>query len=47
MNAKELMMMFKGGHNFGQYEDDYKWWNSVSQKMDMLLGNDELAMGIY
>jgi hypothetical protein len=33
--------------NFGYYEDDYKWWNSVSRNIETLLGYDVLAMGKY
>jgi hypothetical protein len=47
MDIKQLMQMFKGGGNFGAYEDDYQWWNSVSQKIKDLLGHDVLAMGEY
>jgi hypothetical protein len=47
MNIKELMQMFKGGHRFGEYPDDYKWWNSVSQNMNLLLGDDVLALTEY
>jgi hypothetical protein len=47
MDIKQMMQMFKGGGNFGYYEDDYKWWNSVSRNIETLLGYDVLAMGKY
>jgi hypothetical protein len=47
MDMKQMMQMFKGGNNFGAYQDDYEWWNSVSRNIQILLGYDELAMGKY
>jgi hypothetical protein len=46
-DIKELMMMFKGGNNFGYNQDDYQWWNSVSNNMTALLGSDSLSLGRY
>jgi hypothetical protein len=47
MDIKQLLQMFKGGNRFGEYPDDYKWWNSVSEKVKFLLGEDVLALGKY
>jgi hypothetical protein len=47
MDMKQMMQMFKGGNNFGAYQDDYEWWNSVLRNIETLLGYDVLAMGKY